>query len=100
MVRLCLNRAESIASISLQEIKVVFPCEIIAKIPSEGKAAMLAMNKKVPLVKEFPYSKIAAAFIKFAKDIIERPDIFLKRKEIKTIRANLSSAKACGTSMA
>jgi len=86
MVRLCLNRAESLASISMQEIKVVFPCDIIAKIPSEGKAAMLSMNKKVPLVKEFPTSKIALAFVKFAQELIARPDYFLKKKEIKSIQ--------------
>jgi len=86
MVRLVLNRAESLASISMQEIKVVFPCEIIAKIPSEGKSAMMAMNKKVALVKEFPTSKIAASFTAFAKALIERQDLFLKRKDIKTMQ--------------
>ena len=86
MVRLILNRAESLASISMQEMKLVFPCEIIAKIPSEGKSTMMAVNKKVALVKEFPTSKITASFAAFAKVLVDRPDIFLKRKEIKTLQ--------------
>jgi septum site-determining protein MinD len=86
MVSLVLNRAESLASISMQEMKVVFPCEIIAKIPSEGKSTMMAVNKKVALVKEFPASKITASFAAFAKVLIDRQDIFLKRKEIKTLK--------------
>jgi len=86
MVRLVLNRAASLASISSQEMKVVFPCETIARIPSEGKSTMVAMNKKVALVKEFPASKIALSFTAFAKALIDRPDIFLKHKELKTIQ--------------
>ncbi|MCP4652929.1 MAG: Flp pilus assembly complex ATPase component [Candidatus Omnitrophica bacterium] len=93
MLKIVLNRAESLASISLQEIKLVFPCEVIAKVPSEGKTAMLSVNKKVLLVNEFPFSKIAASIKQFAKDLVDRSDIFLQRKEIKTIKGEFAKKK-------
>lgn len=71
MVKIILNRSESLASISMQEIKLVFPCDVVAKIPSEGKIAMLAVNRRVSLIKEFPTSKIAQALNKFAETIIK-----------------------------
>ena len=82
MVKIILNRSESLASISWQEIKLVFPSDIVAKIPSEGKIAMMALNKRVPLVAEFPTSKMSAALNKFAEDLIKNEEWFMKHAQL------------------
>ncbi|MDP2940743.1 MAG: AAA family ATPase, partial [Candidatus Omnitrophota bacterium] len=38
MIKIVLNRAESLGSVSWQEIRAAVPCEIISRIPSDGKA--------------------------------------------------------------
>jgi len=85
MTKVILNRAESLASINWREIQTVFPCEIIVKIPSEGKIAMLSINKKVPLIKEFPSSRIAVTLKNFAKECIDK-DIFLEHQQLEDIK--------------
>ncbi len=86
MVKIIVNRAKSIASITSQEIKVALSCEIMALVPSEGKYAMLSVNNKVPLVESYPSSKIAHALIKFSYDIIKRKDIYIEHKEPSDIK--------------
>jgi MinD superfamily P-loop ATPase len=50
MMKILLNRAESLGGVSLAEVKSALPCEIIARIPSDGKAVCLALNRRNPLV--------------------------------------------------
>jgi len=83
MVKIILNRAESLASIDFQEISSALPCEIILKVPSEGKVAMLSINKRVPLILEFPRSGIARSLDSFAEMLLSREDLFLEKREVK-----------------
>ncbi|MBU1366283.1 MAG: Flp pilus assembly complex ATPase component TadA [Candidatus Omnitrophica bacterium] len=89
MVRIIMNRAGSLASISMSELKSSLPCEIILKIPSEGEIAMLSVNKKTPLVKEFPKSRITYVLKEFVRDVLSKEESFLKRKEIEEIRTDI-----------
>ncbi|MFH1939859.1 MAG: ATPase, T2SS/T4P/T4SS family [bacterium] len=89
MIKIIVNRAESLASISLNELKTNLPCEIILNIPSQGEIAMLSINKKTPLVKSFPRSKIASGLREFAKNTLNKKEIFLEHKEIEEIKIDI-----------
>ncbi|MDP2928217.1 MAG: ATPase, T2SS/T4P/T4SS family [Candidatus Omnitrophota bacterium] len=86
MIKLLLNRAESLSSISWQEIRVNLPVDIIEKIPSEGKLVNQAVNLEMPVVINSPRSKIALAFFKLASVLIEDKGIFLERRNIDQIK--------------
>ena len=82
MVYLILNRAGAAASISWQEIKLNLAVEIIMQIPSEGRAATLAVNRAVPVVIDNPKAKITLAFKKLVKELLTKPELFIKRYEL------------------
>ena len=77
MIKIVLNRAESVAGISWQEVTVSLPVDIIARIPSEGKAVGDAVNRRVPVVIDNPRSKVALAIKKFAHSLGENEALFL-----------------------
>jgi pilus assembly protein CpaF len=86
MVKLLLNRAESLSSISWQEIRVHLLVDIIAKIPSEGKLVNQAVNQGVPVVIDSPRSKIASAFFELANTLMSSKTIFVERRNIDQIK--------------
>jgi septum site-determining protein MinD len=86
MIRIVLNRAESAAGISWQEVKVSLPVEIISQIPSEGKAVGLALNRGVPIVIENPKSKVAQAIQKFSQDLVSQEKLFVEHIEIDQLK--------------
>ncbi len=79
MVRVVLNRAESVAGISWQEVRVNLPVDIIARIPSEGKVVGDALNLNTPFVLESPRSKITIALNTFAHDLVSNDKLFLRQ---------------------
>ncbi len=85
MINIVLNRAESKGSITWQEIKVLLPSEVITLIPSEGKIAGLSINRRVPLVIDSPYSKIAEAINKLSTKIITKKD-YIEKKDLFQVR--------------
>lgn len=90
MVKVILNRAESASSISTPELKLALTSEIILQVPSEGKLAVLSINRRSPLVKDFPKSKIALSLTNFVKNVlVAKPEIFLEHKEIEEIRGDI-----------
>ena len=82
MVKVILNRAESISSISWQEVRVSLPVDIIARIPSEGRVVGQAVNRGIPVIIDSPKTKIASAIKKFAHDLNTSEKLFLERREI------------------
>jgi septum site-determining protein MinD len=86
MAKIVLNRAESKGSIASQEIKALLPAEILSMIPSEGRAAALAVNRGLPLIIDNPMCRFTSAIQKLAKDIIERKDIYIEHKALSDIR--------------
>ena len=82
MVKIILNRAESISGISWQEISVSLPSDIIARFPSEGKIVGLAVNRGVPVVIDNPKAKFSQLMLKFAATLIADSGLFLERKEL------------------
>ncbi|MFH1458424.1 MAG: ATPase, T2SS/T4P/T4SS family [Candidatus Omnitrophota bacterium] len=86
MVKLILNRAESAASISWQEVRVSLPCDIIAQIPSEGKAVGIAVNQGIPVVIDSPRAKISLAISRLAEQLASQPKLFIETSEIDQLR--------------
>ncbi|PIQ90531.1 MAG: hypothetical protein COV71_04030, partial [Candidatus Omnitrophica bacterium CG11_big_fil_rev_8_21_14_0_20_41_12] len=86
MIKLVLNRAESVSSISWQEIRVNLPVDIIEKIPSEGKLVNQAVNLGVPVVIDSERSKITKAFSDLADIVITGKGIFTERRDIDQIK--------------
>ncbi|MFH0791221.1 MAG: ATPase, T2SS/T4P/T4SS family [Candidatus Omnitrophota bacterium] len=86
MVRVVLNRAESVSSIGWHEVKINLPCEIIAQIPSEGKMVGLAVNRGIPVVLDSPRTKISEAIKKFSEKINTEKDLFIERREIDELK--------------
>jgi septum site-determining protein MinD len=86
MIKLLLNRADSLSSISWQEIRVHLPVDIIGKIPSDGKLVNQAVNLGVPVVIDSPRSKIASAFFEIANTLILNKTMFIERKNLDQIK--------------
>lgn len=86
MVRIILNRAESLSSISWQEVRVRMPVDIISRIPSEGKFVVQALNRGVPVVIENPKTKIAQAIKKLSYDLATEEGLFTQHQEIDRLR--------------
>ena len=82
MIKIALNRAQSLGSVSWQEVRAAVPCEIISRIPSEGKAVGVALNRRVPIVIDSPNCKAAQAIRKLGTELIEKEGLFLERQEI------------------
>lgn len=88
MTKIVLNRAESKGAITWQEIKSLLPSEIISLVPSEGRAAGLAVNRGVPLVIDNPQCKFTFAVQKLAKDLVERKDLYISHKVLSEVRVS------------
>jgi septum site-determining protein MinD len=91
MVKIVLNRAESVSSIGWQEVKSSVPCEIIARIPSEGKVVGLAVNQGIPVVIDSPRAKVSQAITKFAEQLAKNEKLFIPLQEIDQLRLKESS---------
>ncbi len=87
MLKIILNRAESKGGVSWQEIKVLFPLDIFAKVPSEGHTVGLALNRGVPVVLDSRKSRIAEAIKKIAGQLISSRDIYIPHTELSKLRA-------------
>ena len=82
MINVVLNRAESVGGVSWQEVRAAIPCEIISRIPSEGKAVGLALNRRVPVVVDSPNSKVSSAIRSLAKDLLEKKNLYLEFQQV------------------
>lgn len=86
MIKVILNRAESVSSIGWREIKNSLPVEIISLVPSEGKIVGQAVNRGIPVVIDNPKCKISSVINKLAKDLDIDDKVFTKRVDIDQIR--------------
>ncbi|MFH1191198.1 MAG: ATPase, T2SS/T4P/T4SS family [Candidatus Omnitrophota bacterium] len=76
MMRVILNRAESTGAVTWQEVRVALPCDIICRIPSEGRIVGSALNRGIPVVLDSPRSRASMMLNKLAEDLIAQPDLF------------------------
>jgi septum site-determining protein MinD len=82
MLKVVLNRAESVGGVVWQEVRAALPCDIISRIPSDGKAVGLALNRRVPVVIDNPRSKVSEGIRKLEKDLVEKENLYLERQQI------------------
>jgi len=82
MMRVVLNRAESTGGVSWQEVRAALPCDIISRIPSEGKAVGSALNRGIPVVLDSPRSRVSLVLDKLAEDLLTHPDFFISHKKL------------------
>ncbi|MCG8430868.1 MAG: Flp pilus assembly complex ATPase component TadA [Candidatus Omnitrophica bacterium] len=82
MIRIILNRAESVSSISLQDVSSSLPVQVLAALPSEGKVAGLAINRGIPVIVDTPKSKLSAGLKKLAHDLATMENLYLPHREI------------------
>lgn len=82
MVKAVLNRAESRGGVGSEDVRLAIPCEVIAEIPSDGRAVGLAVNQGASVVKLYPFSRVAEAFRNLADTLIEHPELFLPHQAI------------------
>jgi septum site-determining protein MinD len=86
MIRIILNRAESMSSISLEDIMSSLPHEIISQIPSDGKSVYLSINRGVPVVLDNPRSKVSKMIKELAESLINQKSLFIPRQEADGIK--------------
>jgi len=79
MIKLLLNRSQSLGGVTWQEVRAALPCEIIGRIPSEGKVVGLSLNRCIPVVVENPSSKVSQAIRQLEKLLTTDEGLFLKR---------------------
>ena len=96
MIKLLLNRAESLSSISWQEIRANLPVDIIEKFPSEGKLVNQAVNQRMPVVVDSPRSKIALAFFELTNILISSKTIFVERRNLDQIKTKEAAPERSG----
>ncbi|MDD5236326.1 MAG: ATPase, T2SS/T4P/T4SS family, partial [Candidatus Omnitrophica bacterium] len=83
MIKIVVNRAESLGSADLQQIKANIPCDIISRIPSEGRAAGVALAKGVPLAIDNPRSQVARSIRGLAEELLdERKNWFVSHVDM------------------
>lgn len=86
MVRIVLNRAESVSAVSWQEVRVNFPIDIISQIPSEGKVVGQAVNRAIPVVIDSPRSRVSASFRQLAALLTSEKNLYVERQEVDELR--------------
>ena len=86
MIKVILNRAESLSSFSWQDIKANLPVDIIVQIPSEGKVAGQSVNKGVPVVVDNPRSRIAVAIKKFTSFLATDDSLFISHVDVANLQ--------------
>jgi len=90
IVKLVLNRAESLGGVGWKEVRAALDIDIIGRIPSDGKAVGKALEMGIPAVEENPRGPIADAFKKLAAEL-NKKDIYLPKSEAK--QRNLQTEK-------
>ncbi len=85
MVKLILNRAESRGGVAWQEVRSALTCEIFSRIPSDGRAVGMALNRGIPLVIDSPKSLVADSFNAMIRDL-SRDGMFVQATEVAKLR--------------
>jgi len=73
-VRIVVNRAVEINTVTLSDVQAVIGCPIWAKIPSDYKIAVSALNRGVPFVLGEPNCKLSQAIGDIARLLISGAD--------------------------
>lgn len=69
-VKVIINRAVEISSITVHDVQKIIGCPIWAKIPSDYKVAVTALNRGVPFVVSAPASKLSQSVSEVSKILL------------------------------
>lgn len=75
-VRLIVNRAVDMSSITVEDVQNIIGCPIWAKIPSDYNIAVTALNRGVPFVISAPGSKLSQSISTVADVFVSGTDSF------------------------
>lgn len=70
-VKLIVNRAVNISSITINDVQKLIDCPIWAKIPSDYKVAVAALNRGIPFVTGAPKSELSRSVDSVANLLLE-----------------------------
>jgi Flp pilus assembly CpaF family ATPase len=82
MIRAVLNRSDSMGGVPYQEVKIVLPCEVICRIPSEGRAVGMSLNRMIPVVLDSPRCRASLAIKRLSDKVVKDKSLFLKHVDI------------------
>ena len=86
-VRLIVNRAVDISSITVADVQKIIGCPIWAKIPSDYMVAVTALNRGIPFVISSPGSKLSQSINQVANALMSgADDVGIQYVEDKKIR--------------
>jgi pilus assembly protein CpaE len=71
-IRVLLNREDSRTGISPADVEIALKERLFAIIPADYKRATLSLNRGLPLIKLYPRSKVAKAFHRLARKVVEK----------------------------
>jgi len=93
MIKVVLNRAQSSGSVSWQEVRAAIPCEIVSRIPSEGKSVGLALNRGIPVIVDAPNCKVSQAIRSLQRQLVEKEELFLEYQKVspQTLREEMAA---------
>jgi septum site-determining protein MinD len=87
MMKVILNRAESQGGVAWREVRMALPCDMVARIPSEGRIVGYALNRRVPVVLESPRCRVTQTLNKLVDSLLASPELFISHQELKIIFA-------------
>jgi len=87
MIKAILNRAESQGGVPWQDVKAALPCDIIARIPSEGRVVGAALNRRIPVVWDSPRSRVSQIIDKLSEDLLSNNELFISHQELEELFA-------------
>ena len=85
MIRVVLNRSNSLGGVTFQEVKLVFPCDIISRLPSEGRTVGFSLNRRMPVVLDSPRSKVSLAIKKLSDNLVSDSSLFMDHVYIRSL---------------
>jgi len=94
MIKLILNRAESLGGVAWQEVRVALPSEMLMHVPSQGKFVCLSINRQIPLVIDKPRSQVSVSLNKLAQKLLDNPRYFTASRELEKLLSEEPKDKA------
>jgi septum site-determining protein MinD len=92
MIKMVLNRAESHGGVAWQEVKEALGCEIISRVPSDGKVVGVALNRGIPVTVYSPKVRVSLAFMELAQDL-QNENLYVNTTEVIRVRATTEEKK-------
>ncbi len=90
MMKVVLNRSDSLGGVGWQEVMVALASDLIIRIPSEGRIVGFALNRRIPVMLDNKYCRVTAAFHKLAETLIAHPEFFIPTQSLTTFKSSFA----------